>query len=131
MKRLRIETGTAILLITHDMGVVADVADRMAVMYAGNVVEDGSVDAIFEEQKHPYTRLLLSTIPKLDGSDAKSFLPTIEGTVPDIGAWPEGCRFSTRCPLADDACLKAPPLSPAGPNRHSACWHVDQVARIA
>lgn len=131
MKRLRTETGTAILLITHDMGVVADIADRMAVMYAGNVVEDGSVEQIFQEQKHPYTRLLLSTIPKLDGSDAKSFLPTIEGTVPDLGAWPEGCRFSTRCPLADDACRQTPPLSLAGADRHSACWHQDKVAEIA
>jgi oligopeptide/dipeptide ABC transporter ATP-binding protein len=131
MKRLREETGTAILLITHDMGVVADVADRVAVMYAGRIVEDGAVDDIFREQKHPYTRLLLSTIPRIDGSDAKALLPTIRGTVPDIGKWPDGCRFSTRCPLADDACLQVPPLAPAGPHRDAACWHQDRVGEIA
>ncbi|MFT4181744.1 MAG: ABC transporter ATP-binding protein [Rhizobium sp.] len=131
MKRLRAETGTAILLITHDMGVVADIADRVAVMYAGRIVEDGTVDDIFREQKHPYTRLLLSTIPRLDGSDAKSILPTIRGMVPDIGAWPEGCRFSTRCPLADRECGRMPALSAAGPGRHSACWHQSLVGGLA
>ncbi|AYD03678.1 ABC transporter ATP-binding protein [Neorhizobium sp. NCHU2750] len=131
MKRLRSETGTAILLITHDMGVVADIADRVAVMYAGRVVEDGTAEALFREQKHPYTRLLLSTIPRLDGSDAKSFLPTIKGMVPDIGAWPDGCRFSTRCPLADEECGRIPVLSTAGPGRHAACWHQSLVGGIA
>ena len=124
MKRLRSEIGTAILLITHDMGVVADIADRVAVMYAGRIVEEASVDAIFEEQKHPYTRMLLSTIPRLDG-EAKTLLPTISGTVPDIGAWPEGCRFSTRCPLADAACGQMPPLAESGKDRRAACWHQD------
>ena len=131
MKRLRAETGTAILLITHDMGVVADIADRVAVMYAGRIVEDGAVDDIFREQKHPYTRMLLSTIPRLDGGDAKSFLPTIKGTVPDIGHWPDGCRFSTRCPLADDECRETPVLASSGPNRDAACWHQDQVGGLA
>ncbi len=131
MKRLRTETGTAILLITHDMGVVADIADRVAVMYAGRIVEDGTVDDIFREQKHPYTRLLLHTIPRLDGSDAKSFLPTIKGMVPDIGAWPDGCRFSTRCPLADEECGRMPVLSAAGPGRHAACWHQSLVGGLS
>jgi peptide/nickel transport system ATP-binding protein len=130
MKRLRAETGTAILLITHDMGVVADIADRVAVMYAGRIVEEASVDAIFEEQKHPYTRMLLSTIPRLDG-EVKTLLPTIRGTVPDIGAWPQGCRFSTRCPLADDVCAKTPPLAPSGPDRRAACWHQDRIGELA
>ena len=131
MKRLRSETGTAILLITHDMGVVADIADRVAVMYAGQIVEDGAVDDIFHEQKHPYTRMLLSTIPRLDGSDAKSFLPTIKGMVPDIGQWPEGCRFSTRCPLVDGDCRHTPPLAPSGPGRDAACWHQDRIGGLA
>ncbi|MBB3459179.1 peptide/nickel transport system ATP-binding protein [Rhizobium sp. BK313] len=130
MKRLRAETGTAILLITHDMGVVADIADRVAVMYAGRIVEEASVDAIFDEQRHPYTRMLLSTIPRLDG-EAKTLLPTISGTVPDIGAWPEGCRFSTRCPLADEDCRQTPPLTAAGIDRRAACWHQDQTGRLA
>jgi oligopeptide/dipeptide ABC transporter ATP-binding protein len=127
MKRLRTETGTAILLITHDMGVVADIADRVAVMYAGRIVEDGAVDDLFREQKHPYTHMLLATIPRLDASDAKSLLPTIKGTVPDAGQWPEGCRFSTRCPIADDQCLQTPILAASGIGRHAACWHQDLV----
>jgi oligopeptide/dipeptide ABC transporter ATP-binding protein len=131
MKRLRDEIGMAILLITHDMGVVADIADRVAVMYAGRIVEDGAAEDLFREQKHPYTRLLLSTIPRLDGSDAKSFLPTIKGTVPDIGRWPEGCRFSTRCPLVDDVCNQTPALAATAPGRHAACWHQDLVGGLA
>ncbi|MET0746745.1 MAG: ABC transporter ATP-binding protein [Rhizobium sp.] len=130
MKRLREETNTAILLITHDMGVVADIADRVAVMYAGRIVETAAVDDIFARQAHPYTRLLLSTIPRLDG-EAKTVLPTIRGTVPGIGSWPEGCRFSTRCPLADDDCRLVPPLLPAGPGRLAACWHQDRVGELA
>lgn len=130
MKRLRTETGTAILMITHDMGVVADIADRVAVMYGGRIVEDGAVEAIFSEQKHPYTRLLLSTIPRLDGSDIGQLLPTIRGMVPDAGNWPQGCRFSTRCPLADDDCRQAPPLETAGPSRSSACWHQDRIGSL-
>jgi peptide/nickel transport system ATP-binding protein len=130
MKRLRDETNTAILLITHDMGVVADVADRVAVMYAGRIVETAAVDDIFERQAHPYTKLLLSTIPRLDG-EVKTLLPTIRGTVPGSGLWPEGCRFSTRCPLADDDCRQVPPLLAAGPGRLAACWHQDRVGELA
>ncbi|MBB3610565.1 ABC transporter ATP-binding protein [Rhizobium sp. BK602] len=131
MKRLRSETGTAILLITHDMGVVADIADRVAVMYGGRIVEDGGVEAIFQEQKHPYTRLLLSTIPRLDGSDVGQLLPTIRGMVPDAGSWPPGCRFSTRCPLADEDCRQVPLLEAAGQDRSAACWHQDRIGRLA
>jgi peptide/nickel transport system ATP-binding protein len=127
MKRLRDETGTAILLITHDMGVVADMADRVAVMYAGRVIETAPVDAIFARQEHPYTRLLLSTIPRLDGQP-KTVLPSIEGMVPDIGQWPVGCRFNPRCPLADQPCIEAqPPLEPRRDTGSAACWHSDKV----
>lgn len=130
MKRLRDETGTAILLITHDMGVVADMADRVAVMYAGRVIEEAPVDAIFARQEHPYTRLLLSTIPRLDGPP-KTVLPTIEGMVPDIGQWPVGCRFNPRCPLADDICIeKQPPLAPRSDTGHAACWHSEKVGAM-
>lgn len=131
MKRLRDETGTAILLITHDMGVVADMADRVAVMYAGRVVEEAPVDALFARQEHPYTRLLLSTIPRLD-DEPKSILPTIEGLVPDIGQWPVGCRFNPRCPLADKPCLESqPPLTARSDQGNAACWHADRVGEIA
>ncbi|MEO9337539.1 ABC transporter ATP-binding protein [Mesorhizobium sp. SB112] len=130
MKRLRDETGTAILLITHDMGVVADMADRVAVMYAGRVIEEAPVDAIFARQEHPYTRLLLSTIPRLDGQP-KTLLPTIEGMVPDIGQWPVGCRFNPRCPLADEICVeKQPPLTPRNDTGNAACWHSEKVGAM-
>ncbi|TKT75883.1 ABC transporter ATP-binding protein [Aquamicrobium sp. LC103] len=130
MKRLREETGTAILLITHDMGVVADMADRVAVMYAGRVIEEAPVGNIFAGQEHPYTRLLLSTIPRLDGAP-KTILPTIEGTVPDIGQWPVGCRFNPRCPLSDSHCVESqPPLTPRADSGNAACWHSDRVGAI-
>ncbi len=127
MKRLRDETETAILLITHDMGVVADMADRVAVMYAGRVIEQAPVETIFARQEHPYTKLLLSTIPRLDGQP-KTTLPSIEGMVPDIGNWPIGCRFNPRCPLADDICVqKQPPLAPRDDAGLTACWHSENV----
>ena len=130
MKRLRDEAGTAILLITHDMGVVAEMADDVAVMYGGRVVESGPVDVIFAAPAHPYTRLLLDTVPKLDGR-RKTLLPTIEGMVPSADAWPQGCRFQTRCPLADERCKHRPELVPvAQPLHRTACWHADRVAEM-
>jgi len=132
LKTLRAEAGSAILLITHDMGVVADMADRVAVMYGGTVVESGPVDAIFDAPAHPYTRLLLATVPRLDGPRRQE-LKTIAGAVPDAAHWPQGCRFRTRCPLADERCAEAPPLEPAqGDAAHlAACWHSDRVGALA
>jgi len=132
MKRLRRETGTALLLITHDMGVVADMADRVAVMYAGRIVEEAAIDALFERQYHPYTRLLLATIPRLEG-DRKTALAVIEGSVPDIEHWAVGCRFHPRCPLATDRCrTEQPPLASPRPgaDRRTACWHADRVEEL-
>jgi peptide/nickel transport system ATP-binding protein len=130
MKRLRDEVGTTIIVITHDMGVVADMADDVAVMYGGRVVERGPVDVIFETPSHPYTRLLLLTVPRLDGQ-RKTVLRTIDGNVPGAGAWLDGCRFRDRCPLSTDKCLQRPPLSPVGVNGHQvACWHADRIAEI-
>ena len=130
MRRLRDEVGSAVVLITHDMGVVADLADDVCVMYGGRIVESGPVDAIFAEPSHPYTRLLLGTIPKLDGA-RKTVLRTIEGMVPPAGAWPEGCRFRTRCPLADEACEQVPPAVVVGASHNAACWHVDRLEAMA
>ncbi|TQI75155.1 peptide/nickel transport system ATP-binding protein [Bosea sp. AK1] len=130
MRRLRDEVGSAVVLITHDMGVVADLADDVCVMYGGRIVESGPVDAIFAEPSHPYTRLLLGTIPKLDGA-RKTVLRTIEGMVPPAGAWPEGCRFRTRCPLADEACEQVPPAVTVGASHRAACWHVDRLEAMA
>jgi peptide/nickel transport system ATP-binding protein len=130
MKKLRDETGTAILLITHDMGVVADMADRVAVMYAGRIIEQAPVEAIFARQEHPYTKLLLSTIPRLDG-EPKTHLPTIEGIVPNTGSWPEGCRFAPRCPIAEDQCHEvAPKLSTRIDVGAAACWRSQQVGAL-
>jgi peptide/nickel transport system ATP-binding protein len=130
MKRLRDEVGTTIVVITHDMGVVADMADDVAVMYGGRVIESGPVDVIFAAPSHPYTRLLLLTVPRLDGQ-RKTVLRTIEGNVPGAGAWPDGCRFRDRCPLSTDKCYQRPPLSLVGEGGHQvACWHADRIAEI-
>jgi oligopeptide/dipeptide ABC transporter ATP-binding protein len=130
MKRLRRDTGTGLLLITHDMGVVADMADRICVMYAGRVVEDGDVLALFRRQHHPYTKLLLKSLPSLD-AQRRGLLSTIEGTVPDVRSWPAGCRFHPRCPLADDICrIEAPQLSAVAEAQRAACWHTDRIARL-
>ena len=131
MKRLRDEVGTTIVLITHDMGVVADMADDVAVMYGGRVVESGPVEQIFASPAHPYTRLLLGTVPRLDGQ-RKTVLRTIEGQVPSADTWPQGCRFRDRCPLASAACSERPVLTPLAQADHQvACWHTDRVATMA
>ncbi len=132
LKQLQREAGTAILLITHDMGVVADMADAVAVMYAGRVVERGPVEAIFAAPRHPYTRLLLATLPRLD-APPRTALRTIAGTVPDPRDWPSGCRFRLRCPLADARCAVAPALEADGvANTHlAACWHSARVGELA
>ena len=132
MKALQRETGMGMILITHDMGVVAEMADRVAVMYAGQIVETGPVHRLFARPAHPYTSLLLSTIPRLSGQ-RKTELRTISGTVPDVGRWPEGCRFRTRCPLADEACATVPPLAARDEQglHLSACWHTDRMGALA
>jgi peptide/nickel transport system ATP-binding protein len=130
MKRLRRDTGTGLLLITHDMGVVADMADRICVMYAGRVVEEGDVLALFRRQHHPYTKLLLKSLPSV-GAERRGALSTIEGAVPDLRSWPAGCRFNPRCPLADDICrIEAPQLAPVAEAQRAACWHSDRIARL-
>jgi peptide/nickel transport system ATP-binding protein len=131
MKRLRQDTGTGLLLITHDMGVVADMADRICVMYAGRVVEEGDVFALFRHQRHPYTKLLLKSLPSI-GAERRGLLSTIEGAVPDLRSWPAGCRFNPRCPIADGTCrTDVPPLAGiANTQQRAACWHVDRVAEL-
>lgn len=107
LKELRQKTGMAIILITHDLGVVAEMADEVVVMYAGKVMECGSVHDIFEHPSHPYTKGLMDCIPKLSGQRQR--LTTIEGTVPKLGGFPAGCRFSTRCPYCTDQCHSVQP----------------------
>jgi len=123
MRALRTETRTAIVLITHDLGVVAEMADRVLVMYAGQVVEEGSVAQLFSMPQHPYTVGLLGAIPSLGARRER--LAAIEGMVPAPGAQPAGCRFAPRCPFADDRCRRdAPPLEELDRGHRSRCWKV-------
>lgn len=113
--------GMAILIITHDLGVVAEMADHVLVMYAGQIVESAEVADIFADPQHPYTIGLLGSIPRLDVERER--LATIEGTVPGANNQPKGCRFAPRCPFADDRCREAPPpLIDITPNHRVACW---------
>jgi len=121
MKSLQDELGTAIILITHDLGVVAEVADEVLVMYAGHVAEQAPVRALFEAPQHPYTVGLLGSIPRLHGEPRR--LAAIEGQVPSPLHLPAGCRFAERCPFADARCrAEAPPLRDLGGGHASACW---------
>ena len=111
--------GMSVLLITHDLGVIAEMCDRVAVMYAGRVVEQGAVLDIFDRPAHPYTRGLLASRPKI--SAGANWLSTIEGTVPAVGQMGAGCSFAPRCPLAGPACDQRPPLHEVGPAHQAAC----------
>ena len=127
LRRLAAERRTAVVLITHDMGVVADIADRVAVMYAGRIAETGPTAQIFARPRHPYTSLLLASIPRLTDAP-KSALAVIEGRVPTPAEFGPGCRFASRCPLADDTCrATTPPLRDMGDGRLSACFHAEQL----
>jgi peptide/nickel transport system ATP-binding protein len=120
MRELKGESGAAIILITHDLGVVAEVCDDVAVMYAGEIVERASVDALFTSPQHPYTVGLLGSIPRL--GRRSTHLATIEGMVPNMSAPPEGCRFADRCPFAEVGCMTAPPpLIEVNPGHWSRC----------
>jgi oligopeptide/dipeptide ABC transporter ATP-binding protein len=120
LRRLQGEFGTAIILITHDLGVIADLVDDVVVMYAGKVVEHAPVRWLFADPQHPYTRGLLRSVPSLDAREHR--LRTIEGTVPPAFAMPLGCRFNPRCALVRDICREQQPaLLPAGHAR-AACW---------
>jgi peptide/nickel transport system ATP-binding protein len=121
MRTLREETGTAIMLITHDLGVIAELADEVVVMYAGRIVERASVGRLFSDPQHPYTIGLLGSIPKLHLTQER--LAAIEGQVPTPMSMPQGCRFAPRCPFADDRCRAAQPLlTDLGEGHEAACW---------
>jgi peptide/nickel transport system ATP-binding protein/oligopeptide transport system ATP-binding protein len=120
LRALQAETGMAIILITHDLGVVAEMADEVAVMYAGRVVERAPVAALFDDPQHPYTIGLLGSVPRLDEDRAR--LLAIEGSVPPPFALPPGCRFAPRCPFAVAACREeVPGLRGIGPGHGVAC----------
>ena len=126
MRALRADTGTAIILITHDLGVIAELADEVAVMYAGRVVERASVARLFAEPQHPYTIGLLGSIPKLHVTQER--LAAIEGQVPTPTTLTAGCRFAARCPFAEARCLdQVPPLVALAPGHFAACWKAPLV----
>jgi oligopeptide/dipeptide ABC transporter ATP-binding protein len=129
LERLQRELGMAVLLITHDLGVVAGTTDRVVVMYAGQVVETAPTRDLFARPQHPYTEGLMESIPRLDRPRAR--LHSIPGSVPAATAWPPGCRFHPRCPYAWDKCrTEEPPLLETGTPGHTArCWLVAEPAR--
>jgi len=119
--RLRRDFNTAVILITHDLGVVAGTTDRVLVMYAGHIAETASTDELFANPRHPYTLGLLGAIPRLD-DDSTGELQTIPGSPPDLLNPPSGCPFQPRCPFAIEKCAQYPPVTPVGPQHYSACW---------
>jgi oligopeptide/dipeptide ABC transporter ATP-binding protein len=132
MRDLRETYGTGVVLITHDMGVVAENADRVVVMYAGRKVEEADADALFDQPGHPYTVGLLGSIPHLDdaaraGSERKR-LTEIKGLVPSLARLPKGCSFAPRCSFATEQCRNVTPsLEEHRPGHHVACWHADKL----
>jgi oligopeptide/dipeptide ABC transporter ATP-binding protein len=127
MRGLQRETGVSILLITHDLGVVAEMADRVLVMYCGEIVEEGDVYSIFQNPQHPYTKGLLASVPKMRGASEKR-LNAIPGVVPNPLDLPAGCNFYDRCSYATDECrISSPHLEQSDHQRRVACWNlVDQ-----
>jgi peptide/nickel transport system ATP-binding protein len=126
LKRLCKDHGAAVMLVTHDMGVIAETCDRVAVLYAGRVAEIGPVAEVIHRPKHPYTAGLMGSIPSMD--DDRERLLQIDGSMPRLNAIPAGCAFNPRCPQATDLCRsERPELRAAGPNR-AACWLVNEVA---
>ncbi|MEA2420422.1 MAG: peptide/nickel transport system ATP-binding protein, partial [Thermoleophilaceae bacterium] len=124
MRELRQETGAAVILVTHDLGVVADIADRVAVMYAGRIVEEGTLDEIFYDPQHPYTWGLLGSITRVD-KPRPPRLPAIPGLPPSLAHRPEGCHFRPRCPHEFAECTKVPPLEGRvqdQPEHRDRCW---------
>ncbi len=125
LKEIQRETGVAILFITHDLGVVARMCDRVAVMYAGRIVEQGGIHEIFDNPSHPYTQALLGSIPKME--ERVERLTAIEGQPPALFALPQGCRFAVRCPHVHDRCEEAYPAEFTGSGGHTAaCWLLEE-----
>ena len=125
LKEIQRETGVAILFITHDLGVVARMCDRVAVMYAGRIVEQGGIHEIFDNPSHPYTQALLGSIPRME--ERVDRLTAIDGQPPALFALPQGCRFAVRCPHAYDRCNESYPAEFTGSGGHTAaCWLLEE-----
>ena len=122
LKNLQKQEGLSYMFITHDLALASELADSLAIMYAGRIAEIGSADGIYPGPLHPYTRLLMSSVPRLRGELAPSSIP---GTPPDLVNPPKGCRFRPRCPYAFDKCIETPPLF--GNGQRAACWLLEVV----
>ncbi|APU16550.1 MULTISPECIES: ABC transporter ATP-binding protein [Actinoalloteichus] len=129
LKDLQVKQDMAVVLITHDLAVVAEHADDVAIMYAGSVVETGLVDEVFASPRHPYTRGLLDSVPERVAKGER--LPSVPGSPPQLSAVPTGCVFQARCPMARDRCVEERPvLAPTGPGRAAACHFSEELARV-
>src|SRR5699024_266761 len=123
------ELDMGIMFITHDLGVVSEICTRVVVMYLGQVVEEASVNELFSQPLHPYTRGLMKSIPPIEG-DRSQKLYTIKGTVPSLNDIPKGCRFASRCPYADKLCIeKMPELRKDQDNHRVRCWHYEEIQK--
>src|SRR5436305_6026842 len=132
MRELKSRTGAAIVLITHDLGVVAEMAQRVVVMYAGRKVEEAAVADLFASPRHPYTRGLLDSMPKLRGAGGTRRLAEIPGTVPSLMQPIAGCTFAPRCAFATERCRSEyPPLEEKVPGHIAACWHSERLVAQA
>ena len=130
MSELSSKSGVAMVIITHNLSVIARYANRVAVMYAGKIVEQASTEELFYRPAHPYTMGLLKSVPRLDIARSAK-LETIKGNPPDLGNLPEGCSYRPRCPYAFERCEReAPPLLEVDENHFSACWVAEQLINI-
>ncbi len=130
IKKLQRETGTAVIFITHDLGVIAEVCSRAMVMYCGTVVEQSPVEDLFNRPRHPYTWGLMNAIPTIR-ADKPEYLPTIPGSVPDLLHLPDGCRFADRCKFAKQVCRQTRPLLSGGYNEHGYACHLPLEWQVA
>jgi oligopeptide/dipeptide ABC transporter ATP-binding protein len=127
MKNLTRKMGVAMIIITHNLGVVARYADRVNVMYAGRIIEGGTAEQIYHNPKHPYTLALLRSVPRFDHTRGEKLQP-VGGQPPDLTKLDEGCSFRPRCAFATDECARAKPdLVEVEPGHISACWHKDKI----
>ena len=129
LKKIQLDLGMSIIYISHDVAVIAEVSDRIGVMYAGKLVELGPTDEVFPRPRHPYTFLLLSSTPSVKGPRRQ--LAPLEGEPPNLLSPPTGCRFHPRCPFATDKCaVEEPPYQESSPGHQVACWHWEQVPEL-
>lgn len=126
LRSLRSERNMAIMLITHDIGVAAEMADRLIIMYAGKIMEEGRTNDLFDRPRHPYTKGLLESVPSMDGERGIP-LKSIKGSIPGLHQVPEGCRFAPRCEIATKKCLSEQPPLTVDQFGSVACWHTDLV----